>query len=253
MRMTETPLPRPDPAPDRWRALDPLTRLVAAVSTMVAALITGGLVCPLVLLAGAVLLPAWVARELTPVVRLGLLLSLPLIVSVVLVNLLFSPGTVADGAVLATEVVARVLTMAGAAVLFYRTTTPADLVGSLQHHGLSARVTFVIHNAVAMIPRLAERAREVTLAQRARGFDSEGSWLRRGRGIVAIASPTVLGAIGEVETRTLALETRGFTRPGRPTVLRVPHDSAVQRLGRWGMVAGVVALGVGRMAGVLPC
>ena len=111
----------------------------------------------------------------------------------------------------------------------------------------------MVHNAVAMLPRLASRAREVTAAQRARGFDSEGSWLRRGRGVVAIAVPTVLGAIGEVETRTLALETRGFTRPGRATVLRVPSDSSAQRLGRWAMAAGVGGLALAGVAGVLPC
>ena len=251
--MTEKPLPIPSPATDPWRALDPLTRLVAAVATMVAALILGGILCLLALVVAAVLVPAAVARELWPVVRLGLLLSMPLALSVVNVNVIFSPGTMAEGAWLAAEVVVRVLTMAGAAVLFYRTTSPADLVGSLQYHGLSPRLTFVIHNAVSMVPRLADRAREVTAAQRARGLDSEGNWLRRGRGVLAIASPTVLGAINEGETRTLALETRGFSHPGRPTVLRVPHDSGVQRLMRWGMAAGVIALAVARVAGVLPC
>lgn len=257
--MTERPQPVPSPSPslgsatDPWRALDPLTRLVAAVATMVAALVLDGVICSLVLLAVAVVVPAILARELAKVVRLGLLLSLPLVLSVIVVNLLFSPGTLAEGGRLAAEVVSRVLTMAGATVLFYRTTTPADLVGSLQYHGLSPRLTFVIHNAVAMIPRLAERAQEVAAAQRARGLDSEGSWWRRGRGVVAVAAPTVLGALGEVETRTLALETRGFTRPGRPTVLRVPHDSASQRLARWAMVVGLAALAVARLAGLLPC
>jgi len=252
--MTTTPRPpSADTHTDRWRALDPLTRLVVAVITMAAALVLGGLICSLALLIGAVVVPALVARELVPLLRPSLTLSLPLAVSVVIVNLLFSPGSVEEGARLAAEVVVRVLTMAGAAVLFYRTTSPADLVGSLQHHGLPARATFVIHNAVAMIPRLAERAREVTAAQRARGLDSEGNWWRRGRGVLAISGPTVLGAIGEVETRTLALETRGFTRPGRATVLRVPADSAVQRLARWGLFAALIAVGIARLAGVLPC
>jgi energy-coupling factor transport system permease protein len=70
---------------------------------------------------------------------------------------------------------------------------------------------------------------------------------------VAIAAPTVLGAIAEVETRTLALETRAFTRPGRATVLRVPHDGPLQRTGRWLIVAAVIGLAVARVAGVLPC
>ncbi len=251
---TTPPLPNASPtARSPWTDLDPLTRLVVALGTMVAALLLGGIVCPVALAAVAVLLPAAVARELREVLRLSLLLALPLGISVVLVNVLFSPGTMAEGAALAAEVVVRILTMAGAAVLFYRTTRPAQLVASLQHHGLPARATFVVHNGVAMIPRLAERAREVTEAQRARGLDTEGSWLRRGRGVIALAAPTVLGAIGEVETRTLALETRGFTRPGRPTLLWIPHDGPVQRTFRWAVLLGLVALTVARVAGVLPC
>ena len=53
--------------------------------------------------------------------------------------------------------------------------------------------------------------------------------------------------------RTLALETRGFTRPGRATVLRVPADSTVQRLARWGLLAALMALGAARFTGILPC
>ena len=251
---TPTPPPPPDgPAATPWHALDPLTRLVLAVGTMVAAVLLDGIVCLAALAAVAVVAPSLVARQLRAVMRLSLLLALPLGISVVLVNVLFSPGTTAEGAVLAAEVVVRILTMAGAAVLFYRTTRPAELVASLQHHGLSARATFVIHNGVAMIPRLAERAREVTEAQRARGLDTEGSWLRRGRGVVALAGPTVLGAIGEVETRTLALESRGFTRPGRPTPLLLPNDGPWQRLARWGVLAGLVLLALARLTGTLPC
>jgi len=236
-----------------WHELDPLTRLVVALGTVAAALVLGGIVCLSLLAALTVLVPAAVARELREVLRLSLLLALPLGVSVVVVNVLFSPGTPAEGALLATGVVLRILTMAGAAVLFYRTTRPAELLASLQYHGVPSRATFVIHNGAAMIPRLAERAREVTEAQRARGLDTEGNLLRRGRGLVALAAPTVLGAMAEVETRTLALETRGFTRPGRPTLLWTPHDGPVQRLARWGVLLVLIVLVLEHLAGVLPC
>jgi energy-coupling factor transport system permease protein len=107
---------------------------------------------------------------------------------------------------------------------------------------------------VATIPRLVERAREVTAAQRARGLDTEGRIWRRARGMVAVAAPTVLSSVHEVETRTLALETRGFTRPGRRTLLWEPRDSAAQRAARWGIVIAVALLAVARVAGVpLPC
>jgi len=250
MRPTTTP---DNPAASHWHELDPLTRLVVSVGTLVAAILLGHVVCLAVLAVLAVLVPAAIAHELRDVSRTSLLLALPLAVSAVIVNVLFSVGTAAEGAELAAVVVARVVTMAGATVLFYRTTRPSQLVASLQHHGLSARLTFVIHNGVAMIPRLAEHAREVTEAQRARGLDTEGNWLRRGRGVLAVAAPTVLGAIGEVETRTLALESRGFTRPGRPTPLWQPHDGTLQRTARWGVLVSLVLLAVGRVMGVLPC
>lgn len=250
--MDQTLLPSDRAATSRWHGLDPLTRLVVALGTVVAALLLGSVPALALLAVAAVLVPAAIAGELGAVLRLALVLSLPLAFSAVVVNLLFAPGSLADGAMLAATVVARVITMAGATVLFYRTSRPGELVASLQGHGLSARATYVVHNAVVMIPRLAQQAGEVAEAQRARGLDTEGSLLRRGRGLVALAVPTVLGALEEVETRTLALETRGFGRPARPTALRELPDGPGQRLARWGVVVGVAALALGRVTGTLP-
>ena len=247
--------------PTAWHRLDPLTRLTLSLGTVIAVVVLGGVADPLLLWLLAVLLPASRARVLPEVLRVSVLLSLPLAASAAIVNVLFTPGgstvvaqvgpltVTAEGIEVAVEVVVRVLVMSGAVTLYYLTTRPAELVASLQAHGTSARLTFVIHNAVAMIPRLAERAAEVTAAQRARGLDSEGSLLRRLRGVTAVAGPTVSGAIAEAEARTLALEIRGFTRPGRHTLLWAPLDSEVQRLARWGMVAGTALLVVLRLAG----
>jgi energy-coupling factor transport system permease protein len=213
-----------------------------------------GVVCLLLLALLAVVLPAIAAGVLRRVLWTASPLAAPLAISVTLVNLLFTVDGTAQAIALASSVVARVLTMAGAVVLFYLTTKPSELLASLQWHGLPARATFVVHNAVAMIPRLAERAREVTAAQRARGLDTEGRWWRRARGVVAVAAPTVLGTMREVETRTLALETRAFSRPGRSTVLWPPHDSRAQSASRWIIVAVVVLLATARLTGTsLPC
>ncbi len=247
-----------------WHRLDPLTRLVISVGTVVAAVLLGGVLCPLLLALLAVVRPARSARVLRDVLVTGSLLATPSAISAVIVNVLFSAdGTVItelgplqiteEGVRRAAEVVVRVLTMAGAVVLFYATIGPSQLLASLQWHGVPARLSFVIHNAVAMIPQLMERASEVTAAQRARGLDTEGGILRRGRGVIAVAAPAVVGAVREVETRTLALETRGFTRPGRHTVLWPPHDSGAQRLARWGVPLGIALLLVARLTGVLPC
>lgn len=237
-----------------------------AAGTVVAAILISNVLCLVLLGIVAVVVPAGTSRTLRTVSRSTLLLSLPLAVSAVVINVLFSdsdqsivvqlgPLSVAEaGVALALEVLTRILVMAGAVVLFYSTTRPSALATSLQGHGLSPRLAFVIHNAVATIPRMAHRAGEVAAAQRARGMDTEGNLWRRAQGVTAVAVPTVLGAIGEVETRTLALESRGFSRPGRRTALWPPRDSGLQRLLRWGIAVGLLLLAVARLVGAeWPC
>jgi energy-coupling factor transport system permease protein len=176
-------------------------------------------------------------------------------VSAAIVNLLFYPaGTTvlfrmgpitvtAEGAALAAAVVMRVLAIAGAVTLFYATTRTSELVMDMERRGVSRRIAFVAASAVSTVPAVVERARFITAAQRARGLDTEGSAWRRVRGVLPIVGPTILGAINEVEERAMALESRGFTRPGRRTLLWEPADSDRQRAARW-LVAALVAVAV---------
>jgi energy-coupling factor transporter transmembrane protein EcfT len=57
--------------------------------------------------------------------------------------------------------------------------------------------------------------------------------------------------MAEIEERTMALEARGFTRPGRRTLLWHPSDSARQALARWLLVAAVPLFLAARAAGLL--
>jgi energy-coupling factor transport system permease protein len=98
---------------------------------------------------------------------------------------------------------------------------------------------------------MAERASQIIAAQRARGLDTEGSLRRRLRGVVPIAGSVILGAIAEVEERSMALEARAFTRPGRRSLLWHPPDSMAQRAARWLMVLGLVSVIVVRATGML--
>jgi energy-coupling factor transport system permease protein len=158
----------------------------------------------------------------------------------------------AEGLAFAIEVLARILAIAGGITLFYLTTAPGDLTIDLERRGVSPRIAFVANASVQTVPAMLERAQAITGAQRARGLDTEGSVAARLRGIVPIVGPVILGSIGEVEQRTMALEARAFGRPGRRTLLWSPPDSTVQRAARWGLVAGVVVLAVARVARVLP-
>jgi energy-coupling factor transport system permease protein len=212
-----------------------------------------------------VLVPAAIARLLRQVVRDAFVLSIPLAASAILVNAFLYPAggtTVAlgplaisrEGLALGLEVSVRLFGIAAALVLFTRATRPFEVVAALERRGVPARLTFLVHQALVLVPRTVERAAIVGASQRARGLDTESSPWRRVRGVLALAAPTVLGAIEDAEVRTLTLEARGFSRPGPRTLLWIPRDSPVQRLARWLIVAAVVLLVSARVAGIeRPC
>jgi energy-coupling factor transport system permease protein len=236
--------------------------VLAAVTTALA-VIVGGLLGPALLTAFAVLLPALAAGILGRLLRTALLLTLPIAASVLVVNLLFYPAgreilfqvgpirATAEGLGFALETLARIGAISGAITLFYLTTPPSELVLDLERRGVSPRVSFVALASVQTVPALVERAATITAAQRARGLDTEGSLWRRLRGVLPLAGPVLLGSITEVEERTMALEARGFTRPGRRTLLWWPSDSGRQRLARWLLALAVPGLVVARTLGWL--
>ena len=252
------------PGPSAYHRLNPLTKATLATVTAIAAVVLGGLIGPMLLVAVAVVLPASVAGVVGRLARTALLLALPIAVSAFLVNLFFFPGgqtvlarvgpivATAEGLAFALEILVRILAISGAVTLFYLTTPPADLVVDLERRGVSPRVGFVANASVQTVPAMVERAVQITAAQRARGLDTEGSVWRRVRGIVPIVGPVILGSLAEVEERTMALEARAFTRPGRRTLLWSPPDSGVERVARWALLIGLAGLIVVRVTGVWP-
>ena len=251
------------PGPSAVHRLNPLTKAILATATSIAAVVLGGLVGPILLVAVAVVLPAIAAGVIGRLTKMALLLALPIALSAFLVNVFFFPGAetvlfrigpvaaTAEGLGFAFEIMARIMAISGAVTLFYLTTRPADLVLDLERRGVSPRVAFVANASVQTVPAMVERAAQITAAQRARGLDTEGSPWRRVRGIVPIVGPVILGSIAEVEERTMALEARAFTRPGRRTLLWAPADSRPESLIRWGLVIGLVALIALRIGGVI--
>jgi energy-coupling factor transport system permease protein len=252
------------PGPSAFHRLNPLTKAILATVTAVAAVVLGGLLGPALLVALAVVVPAIGAGVIGQLARLTVLLALPIALSALLVNVFFFPGgttvlftigpitATAEGVAFALEILARILAISGAITLFYLTTRPSDLVIDLERRGVSPRMAFVANASVQTVPAMVERAGQITAAQRARGLDTEGSVWRRIRGIVPIVGPVILGSIAEVEERSMALEARGFGRPGRRTLLWEPPDTRAQAIARWALVAGLAVLIVARVAGWLP-
>ena len=235
-----------------YRALNPLTKFVIALTSALVAFGVRGWTGPLAILAitAAIAVAAGVTRSL----RRFVLATIPLVASILLVNAFLYPGATdvlfrvgpfaatGTGVVVALQATLRVVAFALSVAVFSLTTATDDFLADLENRGVGRRLVFVIGSAIGTVPAMAERAGEIVDAQRARGMDTEGSIRRRIRGIVPLAGPMVFGALSEVEERTVALEARAFSARARRTVMRVLPDSGSQRAIRW--VVGLGSIGL---------
>jgi len=211
---------------------------------------------------GVVLLTSYVAGLGRSILKFALA-TIPLVASILLVNTFLFPGATdvlvrvgpfaatGTGLAAALQATLRVVAFALSVAVFSLTTPTDDLLSDLERRGLGRRAIFIIGSAIGTIPRMAERAAEITDSQRARGLDTEGSPARRIRGIVPLAGPMISGALSEVEERSMALEARGFSAPVRRTTLRSLPDSGAQRIARWLIVVGTVAIVGASLAGIV--
>jgi energy-coupling factor transport system permease protein len=224
--------------------------------------VLGGYLGPILIIA-AVLACAVVARVFGRLVRVSLLLTLPIAISVVLVSVFTRAGTTVlftigpfdatlEGVDFAAQTLVRLFAISTAISLFGMTTDPRAFVYDLERRGLSPRFAFVAAATVEAVPAMVARAGVIAAAQRARGLDTEGGLLARARGFLPLIVPVVLSSLTEVEERSLALEVRAFGRPGRRDLLWAPGDRPAERVLRWGLVLALVALIVVRLAGLLP-
>ena len=222
-----------------------------------------GFLLPLLILGGLVLPCAVAAGVTARVLRWSVIASLPIAISVAIVSILGRAGPTVlfvigpfdatlEGAQFAAQIALRLFVLAMALALFGLTTEPRALVADLERRGVSPRLTFAAAATLDAVPAMAERARTIQEAQRTRGLDTEGSGGARLRGVLPLVGPAILGALHDVEARSLALEARAFDRPGPRHLLWAPADSDGQRLARWLLLAALAAFVVATLTGVLP-
>src|SRR5512146_439092 len=231
------------PAPSPYHRLNPLTKAVVATVSTLGAFVLGGYLAPAAILAVLVLPGAIAARVTARLVRVAILISLPISISVALVSVFTRAGTTVlftvgpfdatlEGADFAAQVIVRLFVLAMALGLFGLTTEPRAFVVDLERRGLSPKVAFAAAATLETIPAMVERALAIQAAQRARGLDTEGSLVTRIRGVMPLVGPVILSSLTEVEERSLALEVRAFGRPGRRDLLWTLPDSGRQLLAR---------------------
>lgn len=202
------------------------------------------------------------AGVLRRLARASFLLTLPIAISVILVSVFTRAGTTVlfvigpfdatvEGVDFAAQTVLRLFAISTSIGLFILTTAPRAFVLDLERRGVSPRAAFVAVATIEAVPTLVERAAVIGESQRARGLDTEGSVRARLRGLVPLVGPVVLTSLTDVEERSLALETRAFSRPGKRHLLWAMPDTAWERVVRWLLVAAFVALLAIRIAGLV--
>jgi energy-coupling factor transport system permease protein len=221
--------------------------------------VLGGYVGPLAIV---VLMIALAARAavLGTLVRASLLLTLPIAISVVLVSVFTRAGTTVlftigpfdatvEGVDFAGQTLVRLLAISLSIGLFVLTTQPRAFVFDLERRGVSPRIAFIAVATIEAVPTLVERAAVIGESQRARGLDTEGSVRARLRGILPMVGPVILTSLTDVEERSLALESRAFSRPGARHLLWAMPDTSWERALRWGLLALLVAAALARLTG----
>jgi energy-coupling factor transport system permease protein len=222
--------------------------------------VLGGYIGPILIMA-AVVASAAIAGVPARLIRLSILLTLPIGISVVLVSVFTRAGTTVvfafgpiaatlEGVDFAGQTLVRLFTISAAIGLFGLTTDPRAFVFDLERRGLSPRFAFVAVATLEAVPAMVARAGVITAAQRSRGLDTEGSVVARLRGILPLVAPVLLSSLSEVEERSLALEVRAFGRPGRRNLLWWTADSTGQRTARWLLVLALAVAIVARALGI---
>ncbi|HDN79497.1 MAG TPA: energy-coupling factor transporter transmembrane protein EcfT [Chloroflexi bacterium] len=108
----------------------------------------------------------------------------------------------------------RLLCVVSAFFIFFQTTLPEDLAGALVKMGVPYVFAFILTTAMEFVPVIQRKVRNVIDAQRSRGIPVEFS-LRGLRYYPALLVPIMVSSFSLADELAMAMESRGFGRPGR--------------------------------------
>lgn len=250
------------PEPSRIHHLHPLTKLSLAGLALVLGLIAPGAMLTYLLVLVYILPLSLLARVGGRLFNAAWRIVLPFAISVFLIQGLFwQTGPVAvplgpislktEGLIFAAASTGRILTLVCAFLLLSLTTRPDELMIALDERGLPPTLTYIVLATVQIVPRFQARARTILDAQRARGLQTEGNYLQRFKGLLPLIVPLVLSSIVDVEERAIALEARGFSKPGPKTSYRVLHQGEAEPALRVLLLLTMTAAAVARIGSLL--
>ena len=204
----------------------PLTKLAAILPVSVL-----GFVLPVSYAAGllaVLVLSIAASRTVRPLLQAATLI-LPISLALFVIHAIVAPargdalltlGPVeigSDGLAAAAAVAVPLAVFVVAITAVMATTHPKVLATALIQRGVSHKLAYAYLAGVELVPEMRARAHAILDAQRSRGFDPRFSVTMRIRGLGLLLKPLLLGAVISAETRTLALEARGFSIRGPRT------------------------------------
>lgn len=224
--------------------LHPLTKGSIALSLLVTGLTLPGNWTGYLLVLFVILPLAWWGGILRGFVRAVGLVSVPFILSVVIIQSLFwGEGTPLfeiwifspkqEGAFFALVSVGRIILVMAGFILFAMTTRLDSLMISLKQAGVPGSLAYIIVTTLQIIPRFQSKASTILDAQRSRGLETEGALITRARALVPLILPLVLGSLVEIEERAIAIEARGFnSNREESSLIEIPDSNGQINLRR---------------------
>jgi energy-coupling factor transport system permease protein len=237
----------------RVHQLHPLTKLELA-----GFMLLGGLLLPgpwgLYVFWALVTLPlTFLAQVVNKLVITTLRIAFPFTLSVFLIQGFLWPGGTplfavgplslkSEGLAFAIASTGRILMVVSSFLWFALTTRPDQLMATLSQRGFPSGLAYMIVATLQIVPRFQARASAILDAQRSRGLETEGSLRLRIKALLPLVVPLVLSSLIDVEERALAIETRGFNRPGQKTNLIAIPEAPWEPSARIGILICAVLL-----------
>ena len=107
-------------------------------------------------------------------------------------------------------------------MLFICTTQPSEFASSLNHIGVSYRISYSVSLALRYIPAVMKEFNDISLAQQARGVELSGKAgvFKRLKSATSILMPLILSSLDRIEVVSNAMELRCFGREKNRTWYR---------------------------------
>ncbi len=235
--------------------LNPLTKMTMVLALILISFLSPWYWTPHVLLLFVILPLSFIGKVSREFFGAFLKLILPAAIFLFLMQAFFQPignrvifkiwflDITAESLLFAFRNAMRIIVMVSSFTLFLLTTHPSELMSDLTRRGLPPQFAYVIISTLQILPQMQAKAQTIIAAQRSRGLETQGNFIRRVGSLGPLVGPLVFGSLVEVEERAIAIEARGFTSTRVKTSLHDIPDTGLDRALRW-FFLGLVLLAI---------